>query len=106
MASRNPGLRRVVVVKVGSSTLVDGDGCARTDVFARLAGECAGLQADGAPVVLVSSGAVALGVGELDGRARRRLRGRARRPPARQRPPHDAPSVARGVDEMHSDRGR
>jgi len=72
MASRNPGLRRIVVVKVGSSTLVDGDGCARTDVFARLAGECAGLQADGAPVVLVSSGAVALGVGELDGRARRR----------------------------------
>jgi glutamate 5-kinase len=72
MASRNPGLRRIVVVKVGSSTLVDGDGRARTDVFARLAGECAGLQADGAPVVLVSSGAVALGVGELDGRARRR----------------------------------
>ena len=72
MASRNPGLRRIVVVKVGSSTLVDGDGSARTDVFARLAGECAGLQADGAPVVLVSSGAVALGVGELDGRARRR----------------------------------
>src|SRR6476659_2668323 len=72
MASRNPGLRRIVVVKVGSSTLVDGDGRARTDVFARLAGECAGLQSDGALVVLVSSGAVALGVGELDGRARRR----------------------------------
>jgi glutamate 5-kinase len=72
MASRNPGLRRVVVVKVGSSTLVDGDGRARTDVFARLAAECAGLHAAGAPIVLVSSGAVALGVGELDGRARRR----------------------------------
>jgi glutamate 5-kinase len=72
MASRNPGLRRIVVVKVGSSTLVDGDGRARTGVFARLAGECAELQARGAPVVLVSSGAVALGVGELDGRARRR----------------------------------
>ena len=72
MASRNPGLRRIAVVKVGSSTLVDGDGRARTDVFARLAGECAGLQADGAPIVLVSSGAVALGVGELNGRARRR----------------------------------
>jgi glutamate 5-kinase len=72
MASRNPGLRRIVVVKVGSSTLVDGDGCPRTDVFARLAGDCARLQADGAPVVLVSSGAVALGVGELGGRARRR----------------------------------
>jgi len=72
MASRRPGLRRIVVVKVGSSTIVDGDGHARADVFARLAGECAGLQADGVPVVLVSSGAVALGVGELDGRARRR----------------------------------
>ena len=72
MASRRPGLRRIVVVKVGSSTIVDGEGYARADVFARLAGECAGLQAGGVPVVLVSSGAVALGVGELDGRARRR----------------------------------
>jgi len=72
MASRRPGLRRIVVVKVGSSTLVDGDGRARTAVFARLAGECAELQAAGVPIVLVSSGAVALGVGELDGRARRR----------------------------------
>jgi glutamate 5-kinase len=72
MASRRPGLRRVVVVKVGSSTIVDGGGRARTEVFDRLAGECAGLQAGGVPIVLVSSGAVALGVGELDGRARRR----------------------------------
>ena len=72
MASRRPGLRRIVVVKVGSSTLVDDDGRARTEVFARLAGECAELQAAGVPVVLVSSGAVALGVGELNGRARRR----------------------------------
>jgi glutamate 5-kinase len=71
MASRRPGLRRIVVVKVGSSTIVDGDGHARADVIARLAGECAGLQADGVPIVLVSSGAVALGIGELDGRARR-----------------------------------
>jgi glutamate 5-kinase len=72
MASRRPGLRRIVVVKVGSSTIVDGDGRPRTDVFARVAVECAGLQAEGVPVVLVSSGAVALGIGELDGRARRR----------------------------------
>ena len=72
MASRRPGLRRIVVVKVGSSTLVDGEGRARTGVFARLAAECAELQATGVPIVLVSSGAVALGVGELDGRARRR----------------------------------
>jgi glutamate 5-kinase len=72
MASRRPGLRRIVVVKVGSSTIVDGDGLPRTEVFGRLAGECAGLQAGGVPIVLVSSGAVALGIGELDGRARRR----------------------------------
>jgi glutamate 5-kinase len=72
MASRRPGLRRIVVVKVGSSTIVDGDGRARAEVIERLAAECAGLQAGGVPVVLVSSGAVALGVGELDGRARRR----------------------------------
>ncbi|HET7170327.1 MAG TPA: glutamate 5-kinase [Gaiellales bacterium] len=72
MASRRPGLRRIVVVKVGSSTIVDGAGRARADVVARLAGECAGLQAGGVPVVVVSSGAVALGIGELDGRARRR----------------------------------
>jgi glutamate 5-kinase len=71
MASRRPGLRRIVVVKVGSSTLVDADGRPRRDVFARLAGESARLQRTGAPVVLVSSGAVALGIGELDGRARR-----------------------------------
>jgi glutamate 5-kinase len=72
MASRRPGLRRIVVVKVGSSTIVDSDGRARADVVDRLAGECAGLHAGGVPVVLVSSGAVALGIGELDGRARRR----------------------------------
>jgi glutamate 5-kinase len=72
MASRRPGLRRIVVVKVGSSTIVDGGGRPRTEVFDRLAGECTGLQARGVPIVLVSSGAVALGIGELDGRARRR----------------------------------
>ncbi|HSD00978.1 MAG TPA: glutamate 5-kinase [Gaiellales bacterium] len=72
MASRRPGLRRIVVVKVGSSTIVDGDGRARAEVIERLAAECAGLQAGGVPIALVSSGAVALGIGELDGRARRR----------------------------------
>jgi glutamate 5-kinase len=72
MASRRPGLRRIVVVKVGSSTIVDSGGRARAHVIERLAAECAGLQARGVPVVVVSSGAVALGIGELDGRARRR----------------------------------
>jgi glutamate 5-kinase len=72
MASRSPGLRRIAVVKVGSSTIVDGAGRPQAEVFVRLAGECAGLQARGTPSVVVSSGAVALGIGELDGRARRR----------------------------------
>ena len=65
MADRNPGLRRIVVVKVGSSTLVDDAGRPRLPVFERIAGECAGLVDDGVPVVVVSSGAVALGLGEL-----------------------------------------
>jgi len=65
MADRSPGLRRIVVVKVGSSTLVDEDGRPRLPVFERLAGECAELVAAGTPVVVVSSGAVALGLGEL-----------------------------------------
>ncbi len=65
MADRSPGLRRTVVVKVGSSTLVDEAGRPRLPVFERLAGECAELVTAGMPVVVVSSGAVALGLGEL-----------------------------------------
>ncbi len=65
MADRNQGRRTVVVVKVGSSTLVDAGGLPRLDVFARLACECAELVSTGTPVVVVSSGAVALGLGEL-----------------------------------------
>ena len=65
MADRRPGLRRLVVVKVGSSTLVDAEGRPRLHVFARIAGECADLVLSGTPVVVVSSGAVALGIGEL-----------------------------------------
>ena len=75
MASRRPGVRRLVVVKVGSSTLVDASGAAREGVFERLAGECAGLAAAGTPVVVVSSGAAALGVGELGVGVRRRAVG-------------------------------
>ena len=51
----------IVVVKVGSSTLVDDAGRPRLPVFERVAGECAELVAAGTPVVVVSSGAVALG---------------------------------------------
>ena len=65
MADRRPGLRRIVVVKIGSSTLVDDAGRPRRPVFARVAGECAELVTAGTPVVVVSSGAVALGIGEL-----------------------------------------
>jgi glutamate 5-kinase len=65
VADRNPGLRRIVVVKVGSSTLVDDSGRPRRPVFERIASECAELMDGGMPVVVVSSGAVALGLGEL-----------------------------------------
>ena len=71
MADRRPGLRRLVVVKVGSSTLVDAAGRPRLPVFARVAGECAELVASGSPVVVVSSGAVALGIGDLGKTIRR-----------------------------------
>jgi glutamate 5-kinase len=62
--------RRVVVVKVGSSTLVDGRGRVRRTVFRSLAGQLAELRAAGTPVVLVSSGAIALGLGALGRTAR------------------------------------
>jgi len=55
--------RRAVVVKVGSSTLVDGRGGARPRVFAQIAAEVEGLAGAGVPVALVSSGAIALGLG-------------------------------------------
>jgi glutamate 5-kinase len=64
-----------VVVKVGSSTLVDDDGRPRLPVFERLAGECAELVSGGVPVVVVSSGAVALGLGELGKAIRPRAMG-------------------------------
>jgi glutamate 5-kinase len=57
--------RRAVVVKVGSSTLVDGRGRARARVFSHVAAEVAELAADSTPVVIVSSGAIALGLGAL-----------------------------------------
>jgi glutamate 5-kinase len=59
--------RRVVVVKVGSSTLVDPRGRARARVFSQVAADVAALMADSTPVVIVSSGAIALG---LDTRGR------------------------------------
>ena len=63
--------RRAVVVKVGSGTLVDPQGRARPRAFARIARDLAGLADEGVPVALVSSGAIALGLGSLGRRSRR-----------------------------------
>jgi glutamate 5-kinase len=65
--------RRAVVVKLGSSTLVDARGRARRRVFGLVAQDIAALTEAGTPVVIVSSGAIALGQGSLghDRRPRR-----------------------------------
>jgi len=65
--------RGTVVVKIGSSTLVDARGRARPRVFAQVAGDVAALTGAGTPVVLVSSGAIAMGLGSL-GREQRSRR--------------------------------
>jgi len=62
--------RRAVVVKIGSSTLVDARGHARRRVFANVAEDAAALVAEGTAVAVVSSGAIALGLGAL-GRGQR-----------------------------------
>ena len=62
--------RRAVVVKIGSSTLVDERGRPRARVFSQVAAQVAALTADSTPVVIVTSGAIALGLGAL-GRERR-----------------------------------
>ncbi|MBW2280305.1 MAG: glutamate 5-kinase [Deltaproteobacteria bacterium] len=61
------GLRRArrIVVKVGTSLLAPRDGGVHVRRFAELADEIAGLVANGLQVVLVSSGAVGLGVRRL-----------------------------------------
>src|SRR5207248_3657847 len=58
-------MRRAVVVKLGSSTLVDGRGRARRRVFDLVAADASQLIRAGTPVVVVSSGAIALGQGSL-----------------------------------------
>ncbi len=52
---------RRVVLKVGSSLLIGGDGEAARDWLAQLAGDVAAYRAGGREVVIVTSGAVALG---------------------------------------------
>lgn len=58
------GKCRRLVVKVGSSLLVEG-GQARSAWLASLAADLAGLQARGTEVIVVSSGAIALGAARL-----------------------------------------
>jgi glutamate 5-kinase len=65
--------RRPVVVKLGSSTLVDGRGRLRRTRLDALASDIAGAWRDGTRVAVVSSGAIALGLGVL-GRAGRPAR--------------------------------
>ena len=62
--------RRAVIVKLGSTTLVDERGRPRQRVFTAIAAQVAALRASGTPVVLVSSGAIALGLGTLGRTAR------------------------------------
>lgn len=63
---------RRIVVKTGSSLVSDGS-APRTGWLAALAGDIAGLRASGKEVILVSSGAVALGRGALGGGKPKRL---------------------------------
>jgi glutamate 5-kinase len=63
-------VRRPVVVKLGSSLVVDERGRPRRSLLRERAGEIAGLVRDGTPVCVVSSGAIALGLQRL-GAARR-----------------------------------
>ncbi len=54
-----------IVIKIGSSTLVDGSGALREEVLGRRVAEIAALAAEGQRPVLVSSGAIACGLGRL-----------------------------------------
>ncbi|WP_443970151.1 glutamate 5-kinase [Sphingobium sp. CR28] len=56
-----PGKVRSLVVKVGSALLVDGDGTVRRDWLAGLVTELAARRAAGQAIIVVSSGAIALG---------------------------------------------
>jgi glutamate 5-kinase len=55
----------VIVIKIGSSTLVDEHGALRDQVLSRRVGEIAALRSRGLHPVLVSSGAIACGLGTL-----------------------------------------
>ncbi|MXO89560.1 glutamate 5-kinase [Pontixanthobacter aquaemixtae] len=57
---------QTLVLKIGSALLVDGDGHPRKDWLDALVREIAGLRAGGQKVIVVSSGAIALGAARLD----------------------------------------
>jgi glutamate 5-kinase len=61
-----------VVVKLGSSVVAEADGRVRPEVIERLCGEVAELHAGGDAPVIVTSGAIARGIGELGLAARPR----------------------------------
>ncbi len=77
---------RRMVIKVGSALLVDGaSGKIRQSWLASLAGDIAAARARGSDVLVVSSGAIALGRRKLglrlgDAQARAKPGGRSRRP--------------------------
>ena len=56
----------IVVAKLGSSTLVDPAGALRTDTLAARVADLVEVRAKGHRVVLVSSGAIACGLGQLE----------------------------------------
>ncbi|HSG35019.1 MAG TPA: glutamate 5-kinase [Sphingomonadaceae bacterium] len=61
----DPGTCPRLVIKVGSSLLVGSDGAPRRDWLASLVGEIAAARARGQQVIVVSSGAIALGAARL-----------------------------------------
>lgn len=60
-----PGACARLVVKIGSSLLVDGDGSVRRDWLASVVDDVAARRAAGQQIVIVSSGAIALGARRL-----------------------------------------
>ena len=62
----DPAKASSLVIKVGSALLVGSDGKARREWVASLAGEIAGARSRGQQVVVVSSGAIAMGAARLN----------------------------------------
>ena len=66
MSAQNPlALYRRITIKIGSALLVDKSGKLRAQWLAELAEDIATLKAEGREIVIVSSGAIALGRGLL-----------------------------------------